>query len=124
MTELQSKLYQAAKRDLQRRFHALYDKLALPYVLEAAWQSVRQNEGAPGIDQQTLEQIEAAGVPQFLAGIAQALREKTDRPEPVRGVQIPNEVGEALPLVVTAVRDRAVQAAAILVLDTIIDADF
>ena len=33
MTVLQSKLYQAAKRDPRRRFHALYDRLCLPYVL-------------------------------------------------------------------------------------------
>ena len=98
MTELQSNLYQAAKRDPHRRFHALYDKLALPYVLEAAWQMVRQNNGAPGIDQQTLEQVEAEGVPEFLAGIAQALGEKTYRPEPVRRVQIPKGDGKTRPL--------------------------
>src|SRR4051812_1456599 len=84
MTVLQTKLYQAAKRDPKRRFHALYDRLALPYVLQAAWEAVRQNRGAAGIDQQTLEEIEAHGVAAFLAQIAQALREQTYRPEPVR----------------------------------------
>jgi len=33
-TELQSKLYQAAKRDPSRRFHALYDRLSVVYVLQ------------------------------------------------------------------------------------------
>ena len=124
MTELQSKLYQAAKRDPHRRFHALYDKLALAYVLESAWQSVRQNDGAPGIDQQTLEQIEAEGVPEFLAGIARALREKTYRPEPVRRVPIDKGGGKTRLLGIPTVRDRVVQAAAKLLLEPIFEADF
>src|SRR5205823_8825342 len=83
-TELQSKLYLAAKRDPDRRFHALYDRLFLSYVLQSAWERVWSNRGAAGIDQQTLEQIEAAGVGEFLAQIAQSLKEKTYRPQPVR----------------------------------------
>jgi len=62
MTVLQAKLYQAAKREPTRRFHALYDRLLVPYVLQAAWELVRKNQGAAGIDQQTLEEIEALGV--------------------------------------------------------------
>jgi len=53
-TVLQSKLYQAAQREPARRFHALYDKLCLSYVLQSAWELVRRNDGAAGIDQQTL----------------------------------------------------------------------
>ena len=83
-TVLQSKLYQAAKGDPERRFHALYDKLSLGYVLQSAWELVRRNDGAAGIDQQTLADIEAQGVPAFLAGIAQSLQDKTYRPQPVR----------------------------------------
>src|SRR2546422_1975676 len=86
---LQSKLYQAAQRDPKRRFHALYDRLSLSYVLQSAWELVRRNKGAAGIDQQTLGDIEAQGVPEFLAEIAQSLRDKTYRPQPVRRVGIP-----------------------------------
>src|SRR5690554_3122042 len=93
MTALQSKLYQAAKRDAARRFHSVYDKLMLPYVLQAAWEQVRKNRGAAGIDRQTLEEIEAKGVEEFLAEIAQALREKSYRPQPVRRVHIPKGDG-------------------------------
>jgi RNA-directed DNA polymerase len=88
-TALQSKLYQAAKRNPGRRFHALYDRLSLPYILQVAWEQVRKNRGAAGIDQQTLTEIEALGVETFLAEIAQALREKTYRPQPVRRVELP-----------------------------------
>ena len=50
-TELQSKLYQAAKSDPTRRFHTLFDKLYLPYILQSAWEQVAKNRGAAGIDQ-------------------------------------------------------------------------
>jgi RNA-directed DNA polymerase len=123
-TELQSKLYQAAKRDASRRFHALYDKLYLGYILQSAWEAVRRNRGAAGIDQQTLEQIEAEGIPEFLEAIAQALREKTYRPQPVRRVLIPKDGGKTRALGIPTVRDRVVQAAAKLVLEPIFEADF
>ena len=126
-TDLQSKLYQAAKRDPRRRFHALYDKLFLGYVLQTAWELVRKNRGAAGIDQQTLEQIEGIGIEVFLAEIAQALREKTYRPQPVRRVHIPKGSGkppQTRPLGIPTVRDRVVQAAAKLVLEPIFEADF
>ena len=125
-TELQSKLYQAAKGDPARRFHALHDKLYLPYILQSAWEMVRQNQGAAGIDQQTLAEIEAHGVPEFLAEIAQSLRDQTYRPQPVRRVEIPKrgDPTRTRPLGIPTVRDRVVQAAAKLLLEPICEADF
>jgi RNA-directed DNA polymerase len=123
-TVLQSKLYQAAQRDPTRRFHALYDRLCLPYVLQSAWELVRRNRGAAGVDQQTLAEIEAQGVAGFLAEIAQALRAKTYRPQPVRRVEIPKGGGKTRPLGIPTVRDRVVQAAAKLLLEPIFEADF
>ena len=123
---LQSKLYQAAQRDPKRRFHALYDRLSLSYVLQSAWELVRRNKGAAGIDQQTLGDIEAQGVPEFLAEIAQSLRDKTYRPQPVRRVAIPKpgDPTRTRPLGIPTVRDRVVQAAAKLLLEPIFEADF
>jgi RNA-directed DNA polymerase len=125
-TVLQSKLYQAAKGDPTRRFHALYDKLFLGYVLQSAWELVRRNQGAAGIDQQTLADIEAQGVPEFLAGIAQSLQDKTYRPQPVRRVEIPKRGAptRTRPLGIPTVRDRVVQAACKLLLEPIFEADF
>ena len=123
-TVLQSKLYLAAKRDPTRRFHALYDRLFLPSLLQSAWELVRRNDGAAGIDQQTLAEIEAAGVAVFLAEIAQSLRDKTYRPQPVRRVLIPKGEGKTRPLGIPTVRDRVVQAAAKLILEPIFEADF
>jgi RNA-directed DNA polymerase len=47
---LQVKLYQAAKRSPGRRFHALYDKVYRQDVLHRAWEQVRRNRGAAGVD--------------------------------------------------------------------------
>jgi group II intron reverse transcriptase/maturase len=123
MTDLQSKLHQAAKREPRRCFHALYDKLYLSYVLQAAWTAVRQNDGAAGVDQQTLAEIERTGVDAFLAELAEALRTKTYRPQPVRRVEIPKGDGTR-PLGIPTVRDRVAQAAAKLLLEPIFEADF
>jgi len=105
-TVLPSKQNLAAPRDPQRRFHALSDKLASSYVLQSAWEWVRQNQGAAGIDPQTLADIEAGGVPEFLTGIAQSLRDQTYRPQPVRRVEIPKrgDPTRTRPLVIPMVR--------------------
>ena len=59
---LQHALYRAAKADPGRRFHALYDKLSRGDVLQRAWEQVRRNQGAPGIDQVTIQQVERYGL--------------------------------------------------------------
>ena len=123
-TVLQTKLYQAAVRHRARRFHALYDKLYLPYVIQRAWELVKRNRGAGGIDGQTLADIEAYGVERFLDETAQAVREQTYRPVPVRRVHVPKADGRPRPLGIPTVRDRVVQAAAKLVLEPIFEADF
>src|SRR5208283_3919971 len=125
-TELQSKLHQAAVKDPERRFHALYDKLYLPYILKSALALVKRNKGAAGVDGQTLEDLAEYGEERFLTETAQQLREKTYRPEPVKRVFIPKngDTTKLRPLGIPTLRDRTVQAAAKLVLEPIFEADF
>src|ERR1035437_2872036 len=59
---LQRALYVAAKRNGRRKFPVLYDRIARPDVLQRAWEQVRRNRGAAGIDGETLKAIEAQGV--------------------------------------------------------------
>ena len=66
--ELQRTLYRAAKADPGRRFHALYDKVYRRDVLERAWELVRANRGAAGIDEQTIADVEEYGIATLRAG--------------------------------------------------------
>ncbi|HUY24971.1 MAG TPA: hypothetical protein VMV09_06670, partial [Candidatus Saccharimonadales bacterium] len=63
---LQRQLYLAAKRSPRRRFHALYDRFARRHVLERAWDQVRANRGAAGIDGETISEVEPYGVARML----------------------------------------------------------
>ncbi len=65
-TALQTKLHQAAVNDPSRRFHALYDKLYLPYILRTALDNVKRNNGAPGIDGQTIASLAEYGEERFI----------------------------------------------------------
>ena len=64
--QLQRRLYLAAKRNGQRHFHALYDRIFRPDILWRAWQEVRANGGAAGVDGVSIEVIESQGVESFL----------------------------------------------------------
>jgi hypothetical protein len=80
---LQRVLYRCAKQDRDRRFHALYDKVARSDVLERAWGEVRQNRGAAGVDGVTIDDLEASGAGEFLDRLAVGLR----RPLPAAAAQ-------------------------------------
>jgi len=87
--ELQRTLYRAAKADPGRRFHALYDKVYRRDVLERAWELVRANRGAAGIDKQTIAEVEEHGVARLLDELAADLKAGRWRPLPARRVFIP-----------------------------------
>ena len=123
--ELQRTLYRAAKADPGRRFHALHDKVYRSDVLERAWESVRANRGAAGIDKQTIADVEQHGASRLLDQLAADLRDGSWRPLPARRVFIPKPGREELrPLSIPSVRDRIVQAATKIVIEPIFEADF
>jgi len=111
---LQRVLYRSAKQDPNRRFHALYDKVARSDVLARAWGEVRANRGAPGSDGVTIEAVESSVVEAFLDEIAEALKDRTYRASPLRRVEIPKpgQPGKTRPLSIPTVRDRVVMTAA------------
>ncbi len=123
--ELQRTLYRAAKADPERRFHALYDKVCRRDLLERAWELVRANRGAAGIDRQTIAGVEQYGVSRLLDELVADLREGRWRPLPARRVFIEKPGrGELRPLSIPTVRDRVVQAATKLAIEPVFEADF
>lgn len=122
--ELQRKLYLAAKKSRTRRFHALYDRIYRPDVLWRAWEEVRANKGAAGVDGVTLEEVEKAGVERYLKRIVEELKVGIYRPPPVKRVYIPKSDGGKRPLGIPTVKDRIVQQAARIVIEPLFEADF
>ena len=123
---LQRVLYRCAKQERDRRFHALFDKVARSDVLLRAWGEVRANRGAAGVDGVTIDDVEASGVGDFLDQLAEALRAGRYRPRPLRRVHIPKpgRPGKSRPLGIPTVADRVVMAAARIALEPIFEADF
>ena len=122
--ELQRKLWAAAKQSEGRRFHALFDRIYRRDVLVEAWERVRVNRGAAGVDHVTVAAVEEYGVERLLDELARDLRAGIYRPAPVRRVEIPKPDGRMRPLGIPTVRDRVCQQAAKLVLEPIFEADF
>jgi len=122
--QLQRALYRAAKASPTRRFHALYDKVCDPDILQSAWEAVRANRGAPGIDGETIQAIEERGVAGFLADLRSELQQGRYRPAPARRVDIPKASGGVRHLDIPRIRDRIVEQATHMVLLPVFEADF
>jgi len=121
--KLQMTLHAKAKESPKLRFHALYDKVYRRDVLTYAHERCRANGGAAGVDDQTFEDIETYGVERWLDELTQELKSRTYQPQPVRRVYIPKPDGKQRPLGIPTIRDRVVQTAAVLILESIFEAD-
>ncbi len=122
--QLQRNLYLTAKKDKQRRFHALYDRIFRLDVLWRAWKEVRANKGSAGMDGITFEMIEEYGVEEYLLDIQEDLQNKQYRPKPVKRVYIPKPDRKQKPLGIPTIRDRIVQQACKIVIEPIFEANF
>ena len=122
--QLQNRLWAAAKQSPGRRFHALYDRIYRSDVLWEAWERVRANRGAAGVDGLTLAAVEDYGVHRMLDELSERLRAGIYRPAPVRRVEIPKPDGTKRPLGIPGVVDRVCQQAAKIVLEPIFESDF
>jgi RNA-directed DNA polymerase len=121
--ELREKLNGKAKAEKDYRFYLLYDKVYRKDFLEAAYAQCRANGGAPGVDGETFEDIEAYGRERYLAELGAELEDRRYEPQPVRRVLIPKpgQPGKYRPLGIPTLRDRVVQQAVKLLLEPIVD---
>ena len=92
-------------------------------TLKAAWTKVEANEGAAGVDGQSIERF-AARADVYLAELSAALREGSYRPQAVKRVEIPKGDGKTRPLGIPTVKDRIVQQAVRLTIEPIFEAEF
>jgi RNA-directed DNA polymerase len=105
------------------RWFSLIDKVWAPATLELAWTKVLANQGAAGVDGQSLEKF-AANSETYLSELSIALKDGGYRPQPVRRVEIPKGDGGSRALGIPAVKDRIVQTATKLVIEPIFEASF
>ena len=124
LQDLRRRIYRKAKSDKTHRFWGIFVHVAKVSTLEEAYRIAKGNKGAPGIDGQSFEAIEAAGVPEFLAAIREELLTGRYEPRPNRKVDIPKEKGKVRTLQIPCIRDRVVQGALKLILEAIFEADF
>jgi group II intron reverse transcriptase/maturase len=93
--------------------------------METAWRMVVRNGGCAGVDGVEIEQVNRDEETSrgWLEQIAQELRSKSYRPSAVLRHYIAKGDGKMRPLGIPTVKDRVVQAAAVLVLMPIFEAD-
>lgn len=105
------------------KWFSLIDKVYRRSTLEAAWEQVRANAGAAGIDGQSIARFEA-GAEKYLAELAEALEHERYRPQAVRRVEIDKPGGGKRPLGIPTVKDRIVQTAVKRVIEPIFEKAF
>jgi len=106
------------------KWFRLWDKVLSKRNLQAAFWAVWRNEGAPGVDGQTVKQFDEDAEAQ-LARLREELRIKRYHRQAARRVWIPKPgTTEKRPLGIPTVRDRTVEAALRNVLEPIFERDF
>src|ERR1700674_44083 len=125
LQDLQRKIYGKAKAEPSWRFWGLYVHVCKMETLREAYGMAKANNGAPGIDGVTFEDIEASGVQPFLEQIRDELVARTYQPMRVRRKEIPKDGGTKVRVLgIPTIRDRVVQGALKLILEPIFEADF
>ncbi len=124
LQELRRRIYRRAKAEKTGRFWGLYVHVCKIETLRAAYQEAKANDGAPGLDGVSFEEIESQGVEEFLENIRQQLLARNYKPTKNRRVEIPKGGGKTRKLGIPTIKDRVVQGAVKLILEPIFEADF
>ena len=123
MTE---RLARKAAAEPKFRFYRLFWWITHEQTLRCAWERIRANGGAPGVDGVTFQMIERGegGVDGFLAGLQKELRGNAYRASPLRRKYIEKANGKMRPLGIPTVKDRVVQCAVKIIIEPIFEVDF
>src|SRR5260370_40080115 len=124
LQDLRRRIYVKAKAEPSWRCWGLSVHVCKIETLRAAYEMAKQNEGAPGVDGVTFEDIEARGVEALLEQLRDELTGRTYQPLPARKHEIPKDGGKVRVLSIPAIRDRVVQGALKLILEPVFEADF
>lgn len=95
---------------LKLKWHSVYGQILFDRKLKTAWENVKANKGAGGVDEETLESYEE-NLEENLDNLLKKLRAKEYLPSPVRRVYIPKKNGKKRPLGIPTIEDRIVQQA-------------
>ena len=124
LQDLRRKIYVEAKADKSKRFWGLYAHICKLETLREAYRLTRKNNGAPGIDGVTFEEIEKSGLEDFLLQIQNELISGEYLPMRNRQKAIPKGGSKVRILAIPAIGDRVVQGALKLILEPIFESDF
>jgi RNA-directed DNA polymerase len=107
------------------RWFSLMDKVMAEHTLSLAWEKVRSNAGACGVDNITVARFNKDKQSRLLA-VNKQLGNGCYQPKPVKRVWIPKpgKKNEKRPLGIPAVKDRVVQQALRMVLEPIYERRF
>ncbi len=105
------------------KWFSLMDKIYAGRTLQSAWQRVKSNKGAAGIDRISIERFEGQAE-QYLQELQQQLKTGIYQPQAVKRVNIPKAGGGTRPLGIPTVKDRVVQMAIKLVIEPIFEQTF
>lgn len=124
LQDLRRKIYLKAKSEKTWRFWGLYVHVCNIGTLQTAYRDVKANNGAPGIDGVSFDDIERGDLACFLERIQHELVSGTYRPMRNRIKEIPKGKNQVRVLGIPSIRDRVVQGALKLILEPVFEADF
>jgi RNA-directed DNA polymerase len=124
LQELRNRIYQKAKSDKEHRFWGIFVHITKIETLKEAYRIAKRNGGAAGIDGKTFNDVEKEGLATFLEEIREELKTGKYKPMPNRRVEIPKGNGKKRTLQIPCIKDRVVQGAIKLILESIFEADF
>lgn len=103
-------------QELKFKWHSVYGQILFDRKLKTAWEKVKSNNGAGGIDGETVQSYKS-NEDENLRKLLQKLRLKEYQPSPVRRKYIPKKNGKLRPLGIPNIEDRIVQQAVVNVLE-------